>query len=58
MFKMDGVKNRGVYSQNRHTYNSEFCYVSMTTTRIQNCVEPRPSIPLLPVHLSTLSFLK
>jgi hypothetical protein len=58
MFKMYGVKNRGVYSQNKHIYNNEFCYVSMTTVRIQSYVGPRPSIPVIPVRFSTLSLLK
>jgi hypothetical protein len=58
MFKMYGVKNRGVYSQNRLIDNNEFCYVSMTTIRMHSHVEPRPSIPLLPVRLSTISILK
>jgi len=55
---MYGVKNRGVYSQNRHIYNYEFCDVWMTTIRIHSYVEPRPSIPVLPVCFSTLSILK
>ena len=58
MFKMYGVKNRGVYSQNTHIYNNEFWYVSMTTIRIQSHVGPLPSIPELPVSFSTLSILK
>lgn len=57
MFKKYGVKNRSVYSQNRHIYKTEFCDVSMTTRRIQSYVEPRPSIPALPVRFSPLSFL-
>jgi hypothetical protein len=44
--------------QNRHIYNNEFCYVPMTTIRVQSYVQPRPSIPVLPVRFSTLSILK